>query len=112
MPEMDGGQGLVAQARHDPCVDPVPQRFLTLGHAHRQVKLGLLELLDEGPAWLAGIDVGQLFVAPRPVDLPGWIQGAAAVPYLRKGPVITDENWQAFQQMVMGEAMLFTLFLN
>ncbi|MFT4152091.1 MAG: hypothetical protein QM656_17945 [Paracoccaceae bacterium] len=60
----------------------------------------------------AGIDVGQLFVNPRPVDLPGWIQGADALPYLRKGPVVDGASWTAFEQMAAGQAMLFSLFLN
>lgn len=63
----------------------------------------------EGPA---GVNVARLFTDPRPVDIPGWIQGWAAVPYLEPGPKVSPESWWAFESMVSGEAMLFSIFLN
>ncbi len=60
----------------------------------------------------AGVNVARLFTDPAPIDLAGWIQGAAALPYLEKGPVITAQNWRSFQNLVGGEAMLFSVFLN
>lgn len=64
--------------------------------------------LDEG----AGVNIGKMFTDPRPIDVAGWIQGADALPYLQKGPVVSGTSWRAFEQMMGGEAMLFTLFLN
>jgi hypothetical protein len=60
----------------------------------------------------AGLNVARLFTDPRPVDLAGWIQGAAALPYLEKGRVVSADNWRRFEAMMGGEAMLFTLYLN
>lgn len=63
----------------------------------------------EGPA---GVNVARMFTDPRPIDVPGWIQGWAAVPYLEAGPKISPENWWAFESLVAGEALLFSIFLN
>jgi hypothetical protein len=63
----------------------------------------------EGPA---GVNVGRMFTDPRPIDLAAWIQGEGAVPYLETGDLISMQNWSAFEQMMSGQAMLFTLFLN
>lgn len=60
----------------------------------------------------AGVDVGAMFTDPRPIDLIGWVQGEGAVPYLKQGELISPANWQAFAQVMSGQAMLFTLFLN
>lgn len=60
----------------------------------------------------AGIDIGRLFLDPAPIDLAGWIQGSAALPYASKGPLVSGASWQAFDDMVSGDAMLFTIFLN
>lgn len=60
----------------------------------------------------AGVDVGQMFTDPRPIDLISWVQGEGAVPYLKQGDLISPANWQAFEQVMSGQAMLFTLFLN
>ncbi len=60
----------------------------------------------------AGVNVGRMFTDPRPIDLAAWIQGEAAVPYLETGDLISMQNWGAFEQMMSGQAMLFTLFLN
>ncbi len=60
----------------------------------------------------AGVDVGQMFTDPRPIDLIAWVQGEGAVPYLKQGDLISPANWQAFEQVMSGQAMLFTLFLN
>jgi hypothetical protein len=60
----------------------------------------------------AGVDVGQMFTDPSPIDLIAWVQGEGAVPYLKQGELISPANWQAFEQVMSGQAMLFTLFLN
>jgi len=63
-----------------------------------------------GPA--AGVNLGKYFANPAPVDLPGWIQGASALPYLDRGAVIDGQSWAAFNGLVQGEAMLFSILLN
>ena len=60
----------------------------------------------------AGVNVGRLFTDPRPIDLLDWVQGAGALPYLEKGSVVDDASWDAFSELVGGEAMLMTVFLN
>lgn len=60
----------------------------------------------------AGVNIGRMFTDPRPIDVAGWIQGADALPYLENGPVLSITSWTAFEHMMGGEAMLFTLFLN
>lgn len=63
-------------------------------------------------AGAGGVDVGAMFTRPAAIDLAGWIQGADAVPYLRAGPVADGASWRAFEEMMAGEAMLMSLFLN
>jgi hypothetical protein len=68
------------------------------------------------PYWRAdanhGINLGRMFTDPAPIDLIGWIQGYSAVPYLEQGRTVSDQNWMAFEQLMAGEALLFTVFLN
>lgn len=59
-----------------------------------------------------GINLRRLFLEPGPIDLIGWFQGFAAVPYLEEGRTITGQNWMAFEQMMAGDTVLMTLFLN
>ena len=60
----------------------------------------------------AGVNIAKVFSDPRPADLAGWIQGWAAAPYLESGPLVSAQNWSAFEQMVGGEAMLLSFYLN
>ncbi|EEW24484.1 hypothetical protein [Rhodobacter ferrooxidans] len=77
---------------------------------------GLLTGKVLAPYWRlddsAGVNVGAMFTKPAAIDLIGWIQGADALPYLEKGKLVSGANWNAFAQLVSGEAMLFTLYLN
>ncbi|MCE5973967.1 hypothetical protein LZA78_10775 [Sinirhodobacter sp. WL0062] len=59
-----------------------------------------------------GLDISKLFTEPRPVDLVGWIQGWAALPYLSDAPQVTAQNMGRFEQLVSGDAPLFMVFLN
>jgi len=59
-----------------------------------------------------GINLKKLFLEPAPQDIAGWIQGWAAVPYLEKGPLVTEGNWMQFENMLGGDAMLFAIWLN
>lgn len=59
-----------------------------------------------------GINLHLLFTDPRPVDVPGWFQGWAALPYLQSGPLVSGESWSRFEAMMTGDAMLFALWFN
>ncbi len=63
----------------------------------------------EGPV---GVNVAKIFTEPRPIDLFGWVQGWAALPYLEQGTVISSQNWSAFESLMAGDAMLMALWLN
>lgn len=77
---------------------------------------GLLKGTKLAPYWrqegAAGVNIAKIFTDPRPADLAGWIQGWAAVPYLEKGPLVSAQNWSAFEQMMGGEAMMLSFYLN
>ena len=60
----------------------------------------------------AGINLKRRFESPAPVDIPAWAHGAGLLPWAEKGQRITPENWQEFQRLVQGDAMLFAVFLN
>jgi hypothetical protein len=60
----------------------------------------------------AGVDIGAMFDDPRPIDLVGWVQGWAALPYLKQGPLVTPDSLAAFDTLMSGQAMLFALYLN
>lgn len=59
-----------------------------------------------------GIDVSRLFTDPRPIDIVGWIQGWAALPYLSDAPQVTSTSMRSFERLVSGQAPLFMVFLN
>ena len=77
---------------------------------------GLLRGTKLLPYWsvgtAAGVNVERLFSDPRAVDLVGWIQGWAALPYLEQGDVVNSASWQAFEGMIAGDAIIFSLYLN
>jgi hypothetical protein len=60
----------------------------------------------------AGVNIARMFTEPRAIDIAGWIQGVAAVPYLERGRLVTGEGWMRFAGLVSGDAMFLTLFLN
>lgn len=60
----------------------------------------------------AGINVARFLDDPAPLDIVGWIQGEAAVPYLEKGPLVTAESWAAFDSLLAGDSFLFAVYLN
>lgn len=65
--------------------------------------------------WLgddAGVNVGRMFTDPRPIDIPVWVQGRGAMPYIEKGPLISSQNFMLFTQMMEGDAMLCMVLLN
>lgn len=77
---------------------------------------GLLNGTKLAPYWrqegAAGVNIAKVFTDPRPADLAGWIQGWAAAPYLENGTLVNAQNWIAFEQMMGGEAMMLSFYLN
>ncbi|MDZ4309729.1 MAG: hypothetical protein U1A24_04110 [Cypionkella sp.] len=77
---------------------------------------GLLKGTKLAPYWrqqgAAGVNIAKVFTDPRPADLAGWIQGWAAAPYLETGTLVSAQNWSAFEQMMGGEAMMLSFYLN
>lgn len=59
-----------------------------------------------------GVNVGRMFTEPAPIDVAGWIQGWAALPYLESGRQISSANLSRFEALVMGESALFMALLN
>jgi hypothetical protein len=59
-----------------------------------------------------GVNLGQMFTNPAPIDLIGWIQGYSAVPYITAGRTVSGQSWMAFEQLMAGESLLFTVYLN
>lgn len=60
----------------------------------------------------AGLNLRQMFLDPRPVDVVDWIQGAGAVPYAQRGNRITPEAWWRFNSLVEGRGLMFATVLN
>ncbi|WP_284162591.1 hypothetical protein [Frigidibacter sp. SD6-1] len=60
----------------------------------------------------AGVNIGKLFTDPRPFDPVGWIQGADALPYLEKGPLVSGDSWTGFERMLSGDSLMMALYLN
>jgi hypothetical protein len=60
----------------------------------------------------AGLNIGRIFTEPRPVDVAGWLQGWAALPYLERGTLVGPDSAEAFDQLTSGQAMLFAIYLN
>ncbi|MCX8509669.1 MAG: hypothetical protein ORN49_12470 [Rhodobacteraceae bacterium] len=60
----------------------------------------------------AGVNVARFFADPVPIDLVGWVQGEAAIPYLEKGPLVSSASWNAFANLLEGDSVLFSIYLN
>lgn len=60
----------------------------------------------------AGIDLSALFRNPPAIDPVAFVQGEGLLPYARKGPRVSPDNWLQFQRLVQGDAGLFAVFLN
>lgn len=59
-----------------------------------------------------GVNVARIFTDPKAVDVAGWIQGWGALPYLETGALVTPESWSAFENLVGGDPMLLSIWLN
>ena len=70
----------------------------------------LLPFWRVGPP--AGLNLAKFYADPAPIDLAGWVQGWAALPYLQRGTVIDTASVDAFDRLMAGQSMLFSLYLN
>jgi hypothetical protein len=60
----------------------------------------------------AGLNLHSMFMDPPAVDIVGWVQGFALLPYMERGALIDDTSWAAFDRMVQGNGLMFAAFLN
>ena len=59
-----------------------------------------------------GVNLSKIFTDPAPIDIAGWIQGWAALPYLEPGPLLSADHLSAFESLMQGNPMLMALYLN
>jgi hypothetical protein len=59
-----------------------------------------------------GINLRRVFLEPRPFDVVGWAQGAAAVPYVDKGECSSFETWRRLQRVFRGNFIGFAIWFN
>jgi len=80
-----------------------------------------LEALLEGkkllPHWRFpregyGMNLRRLFEENRRTDLIGYIQGAAAVPYLEEGPTTSVATWRELMRVFGGNFLGYALWIN
>ncbi|QYK42606.1 MAG: hypothetical protein KF887_05720 [Paracoccaceae bacterium] len=77
---------------------------------------GLLEGRLLMPHWRMGAEAGlnlrKMFENPPAVDLVTWVQGEGLLPYAEKGERVSPANWQDFESLVRGDAVMFAVLLN
>lgn len=102
----------------------------------QQAALGFDLPQGTGPAWLAvldaaqdmldgrqlipfwrlapghGIDLSLWIKDPQPVDLVGWVQGSAALPYMRQGLTLGGDVFENVTQMFGARTGLYMVLLN
>lgn len=59
-----------------------------------------------------GVDLAMWLDDPQPVDVVGWIQGSAALPYARPGLTVGHDNWDRFLSLFPGRAGLYMVLFN
>lgn len=62
--------------------------------------------------WNKGFDLSRVFSEPRPFDLVLWIAGAGALPYLKDGPMLSQEDWRRWQSIFRGNFFGYALWFN
>lgn len=85
-----------------------------------QVVLDDVESLLNGdlliPYWrlgaAGGVNMQKLFLDPPVFDFVTWVQGHGLLPYLERGPVISTENIDQFDDLTGGNIMLFSFLFN
>lgn len=96
------------------------------GRVTAEMIAGWKEFLDEAEAILAGrrlvphwrlapgrgVNLRRVFLEPRPLDVVGWVQGAAAVPYVEEGKCTEPDTWWRLQRTFRGNFIGFTIWFN
>lgn len=59
-----------------------------------------------------GVDLAMWLDDPQPVDLIGWVQGTAALPYARPGLTVGRDNLDRFRAVFSGRAGLYMVLFN
>ncbi len=85
-----------------------------------QVVLDDVEAMLNGelliPYWrmggAGGVNLQKLFTDPPVFDIVTWIQGHGLLPYLERGPIITADSINQFEDMTGSDMMLFSLLFN
>ena len=60
----------------------------------------------------AGVNVAKLMENPVPVDIVSWFQGHGLLSVIERGELIDDTNWNNFERMFFGDALMFVFWLN
>lgn len=96
------------------------------GRVTAEMIAGWKEFLDEAEAILAGrrlvphwrlapgrgVNLRRVFLEPRPLDVVGWVQGAAAVPYVEAGKCSAPDTWWRLQRTFRGNFIGFAIWFN
>lgn len=59
-----------------------------------------------------GVDLAAWIADPQPVDVIGWVQGTAALPYAKAGLPVSEEGWNRFLSLFQGRAGLYMVLFN
>jgi hypothetical protein len=113
--ETDDHQEWIPNARQKGALPaPLPQG---LG-ASWQAVLSDAEMLVKGERLIpymdgtTGFDLGAWFEKPSSLDAVEWLHGMGLAPYLRQGPLVSTQNWRAFDDLMAGQGRIFAFWLN
>jgi len=59
-----------------------------------------------------GINLKEVFEEPSTFDLVLWVHGAAALPYLEKGPLVTQETARSLSGAFQGRFLAFAVWFQ
>ncbi|MCO6047790.1 hypothetical protein NG895_28125 [Aeoliella sp. ICT_H6.2] len=102
------------------------QTSLTPLRVNQSIADGWQVFLDEADAVLAGeklvphwrvpagqgININRVFNEPREFDLVMWVHGAAAVPYLEEGEVVSQETARTLNRIFQGRFVAFAIWFQ
>lgn len=66
------------------------------------------------PHWrmMKGVNLKRVLEEPRTFDLVLWASGHAALPYLEDGPVLTSQEYAAWERVFQGNFLFFAIYFN
>ena len=70
----------------------------------------LIEYWRIAPA--GGVNIKKMFMDPPAVDIVTWVQGSGLLPYLERGPVVTNDSLRQFEAMTPGNPLMFSFLFN